>query len=139
MSDNKKTVLFLCTHNSCRSQMTEGLLNSIFGDEYKAYSAGIQKTSVNAYAIKVLKEIDIDISKQYSKLITVFQGKEFDYVITVCDNAKETCPFFPGKKVIHKSFDDPSKHSGDEKEILEKFRYVRDDIKQWIIQYFQPK
>lgn len=91
---------------------------------------------MNAYAIKVLKEIDIDISKQYSKLITDFQGKEFDYVITVCENAKETCPFFPGKKVIHKSFNDPLKIQTSNDEILTVFRKSRDEIREWIVDFF---
>jgi arsenate reductase (thioredoxin) len=132
MKTNKKTVLFLCTHNSCRSQMAEGLLNTLYKDKYKAFSAGVQKTSVNPYAVEVMKEIGIDISKHYSKLITDFQGKEFDYVVTVCDNAKETCPFFPAKKVIHKSFQDPSSFEGEIDETLIIFRKVRDEIKSWI-------
>jgi len=136
MSENKKTVLFLCTHNSCRSQMAEGLLNAMYPDTYKAFSAGIQKTTVNPFAIHIMKEIGIDLSKHYSKLITDFQGKEFDYVITVCDNAKETCPFFPGKKVIHKSFNDPSKIQTSNDEILTVFRKSRDEIREWIVDFF---
>jgi arsenate reductase (thioredoxin) len=136
MIKEKKTVLFLCTHNSCRSQMAEGLLNTLYKDKYKAFSAGVEKTTVNPYAIEVMKEIGIDISKQYSKLITDFQGKEFDFVVTVCDNAKEACPFFPGKKVIHKSFEDPSSFKGEIDETLIVFRKIRDEIKSWIKQEF---
>ncbi|HDQ16089.1 MAG TPA: arsenate reductase ArsC, partial [Bacteroidetes bacterium] len=120
--NDKKSVLFLCTHNSCRSQIAEGLLNNIFGTHYKAYSAGIEKTSVNPYALEVMKEIGIDISKQYSKSIEEFHGCNFDFVVTVCDNAKESCPFFPGKNIIHKSFKDPSKVKGKIEDILEAFR-----------------
>jgi arsenate reductase (thioredoxin) len=136
MSENKKTVLFLCTHNSCRSQMAEGLLNAMYPDTYKAFSAGIQKTTVNPFAIHIMKEIGIDLSKHYSKLITDFQGKEFDYVVTVCDHAKETCPFFPGKHVVHKSFLDPSSFKGESVETLVVFRKVRDEIQTWIKKEF---
>ncbi|MFO7677108.1 MAG: arsenate reductase ArsC [Thermoplasmatota archaeon] len=136
MSESKKTVLFLCTHNSCRSQMAEGLLNAMYPDRFKAFSAGIQKKTVNPNALQVMKEIGIDISMHYSKLITDFQGKEFDYVVTVCDNVKETCPYFPGKHVIHKSFQDPSSFKGDADETLIIFRRVRDEIKFWIEKEF---
>lgn len=132
MIKQKKTVLFLCTHNSCRSQMAEGLLNTLYPDSYKAFSAGTQKTSVNLNAIHVMKEIGIDISQQYSKPITDFKGKEFDYVITVCNTAKETCPYFPGKHVVHKSFQDPSTFKGEAEETLMVFRKVRDEIRSWI-------
>ena len=133
---SKKTVLFLCTNNSARSQMAEGLINSLFKTKYTAYSAGIKPSTVNPYAIEVMKEIGIDLSKHYSKNINDFQGQEFDFVVTVCDNAKETCPFFPGKKVIHKSFKDPAAFQGSIKETLEKFRKIRDEIKNWIISEF---
>ena len=136
MANNKKTVLFLCTHNSCRSQMAEGLLNSLFGNFYNAYSAGVEKTKVNPYAIEVMKEIGIDLSKHYSKTIEQFKDENFDYVITVCNTAKEACPFFPGNKIIHKSFDDPSEFEGDIKKTLEQFRKVRDEIKDWIESVF---
>jgi arsenate reductase (thioredoxin) len=136
MIKEKKTVLFICTHNSCRSQMAEGLLNTLYKDKYEAFSAGVEKTTVNPYAIEVMKEIGIDISKQYSKLITDFQGKEFDFVVTVCDNARETCPFFPGKKIIHKSFNDPSKGDIPTEELVDNFRKTRDEIKQWVVDFF---
>lgn len=117
--------------------MAEGLLNTLYKDKYKAFSAGVEKTNVDPYAIEVMKEIGIDISKQYSKLVTDFQGKEFDYVVTVCDNAKENCPFFPGKKVIHKSFEDPPVFEGRIEDTLAEFRKTRDGIKNWIIEYFE--
>ena len=91
----KKKVLFLCTHNSCRSQMAEGLLRDMAGDKFEVYSAGVEPTSVHPLAKKVLQEIGIDISGQQSKSVDEFLDKEFDYVITVCDNARQTCPFFP--------------------------------------------
>ena len=133
----KKKVLFLCTYNSCRSQMAEGLLNTLNGSKYKAYSAGIKPTKVNSYAIEVMKEIGIDLSKYYSKSIKDFRDQEFDFVVTVCDKAKEVCPFFPGKKILHKNFEDPADFNGSVEEILDKFRKVRDDIKTWIIKQFR--
>lgn len=95
---NKKKVLFICTHNNARSQMAEGLLRSLYGDIYDTYSAGIEPSVVRKEAIKVMKEIGIDISKQRSKSVDEFLGIGFDYVVTVCDYAKDTCPFFPGGK-----------------------------------------
>jgi arsenate reductase len=136
MNKDKKTVLFLCTHNSVRSQIAEGFLRTLYGGEYEVYSAGIKKTKVNPYAIKVLKEIGIDITKQYSKTVYDFKDQEFDIVVTVCDNAKESCPFFPGKTIIHKRIEDPSSVKGDNKELLSAFRETRDSIKNWIIEYF---
>ena len=128
----KKKVLFICTHNSARSQMAEGLLNALYGDRYKAYSAGIEPTKVNPYAVEVMAEIGIDLSRQRSKSIEEFREKNFDYVITLCDHAKEACPFFPGEKILHKSFEDPSKFKGTEEEILEETRRIRDEIKYWL-------
>ena len=136
---NKKKVLFICTHNSCRSQMAEGLLSSIYGSRFEAYSAGIQPTSINSYAVEVMKEIGIDLSKQYSKSIEDFKGTDFDIVVTVCDNARETCPFFPGKKIIHKGFEDPALFDGSIEKILDYFRKIRDEIKIWIIDTFGEK
>jgi len=136
MIKEKKTVLFLCTHNSCRSQMAEGLLNTLYKDKYKAFSAGIQKTSVNPYAVEVMKEIGIDISMHYSKTVEDFKGENFDVVVTVCNHAHEACPFFPGKKVIHRNFDDPSSFTGSVEDTLAEFRKTRDDIKKWIITQF---
>ena len=128
----KNSVLFLCTHNSARSQMAEALLNTLNGDKYEAYSAGIMATRINPYVVKAMAEIGIDISKNRSKSIEEFRGKNFNYVVTVCDNAKEACPFFPGEKIIHKSFDDPSQVKGSEEEIMKQTRRVRDEIKEWL-------
>jgi len=132
----KISVLFLCTHNSARSQMAEALLRTMFGDRFEAYSAGVTPTHVNPYAIEVMKEIDIDISGYQTKSIEQFRGRTFDYVVTVCDNAQKTCPFFPGKNVMHHGFDDPSAVIGSREEVLSVFRFVRDEIKQWIITQF---
>jgi arsenate reductase len=131
-----KEILFICTHNSARSQMAEAIVNALHGDRYRAYSAGIEPTSINPYVVKALSEIGIDASKQKSKSINEFQGKNFDIVVTVCDHAKETCPFFPGKTVLHKSFVDPSRFQGTEKQILQQTRQVRDEIKKWIEKTF---
>lgn len=133
---DKKHILFICSHNSCRSQIAEGLINQICPSSYQAFSAGIEKTVVHPLAIKVMDEIDIDISNHYSKLLDEFTGKTFDYVVTVCDQAKETCPFFPGKEVIHQSFQDPASITGSTEEKLEAFRKTRDDIKQWLKETF---
>jgi len=131
-----RTVLFICKHNSARSQIAEGFLNALHGDRYEAYSAGIEPTKVNPYAVKVMAEVGIDISKQRSKSIEEFREKNFDYVVTVCDDAKEACPFFPGDKVLHKSFQDPSQFKGTDDEVLKKIRYLRDEIKEWIEKTF---
>ena len=128
MNDPKR-VLFLCTGNSARSQMAEGLLRHIAGDRFEVASAGVSPTKVRPEAIEVMREIGIDISRQHSKAVDEFVGREFDYVITVCDNANEQCPVFPGDtKRIHWSFDDPAAVEGDELTRLTVFRRVRDEI-----------
>ena len=138
--NEKRKVLFICTHNSARSQMAEGLLNFLYGDRYEAHSAGTNPSGVSPYAIKVMAEIGVDISKHRSKSIEEFRGIEFDYVVTVCDHAKETCPFFPGgKRYLHKGFKDPSETKSDENRILGEFRKVRDEIKEWIEKTFSEK
>lgn len=134
--DNKKKVLFICTYNSARSQMAEGLFRALYGDHYKSYSAGTKSSQVNPYAIKVMAEIGIDISTHRSKNIEEFQGIKFDCVVTVCDHAKGNCPFLPGAgKYIHKFFEDPGGKT--EGEIVSSFRRVRDEIKEWIQQEFK--
>ncbi len=133
----KKKILFVCTHNSARSQLAEGLVNSICSNKYQAFSAGSTPTEVNPLAIETLKEIGIDITGHYSKNIIKFEDQYFDYVITVCNNAKDTCPFFPGaKEYIHKSFEDPSSVEGNSEEKLNAFRETRDEIKEWILEFF---
>jgi arsenate reductase len=117
--------------------MAEGLLRALSGDRYEVYSAGTQPLKVNPYAIKVISEIGIDISNHHSKSVEEFYEMKFDYVVTLCDSAKETCPFFSGgKKYLPKSFDDPSGFNGTEDEILIGFRHVRDEIKEWIEKNF---
>jgi arsenate reductase len=128
----KKKVLFICTHNSARSQMAEGLLNHLHGNRYSAFSAGTDKSKVNPYAIAAMKKIGIDISHQRSKSMEEFRDQVFDIVVTVCDGARETCPFFPGRKVMHKSFRDPSKTQGSVTHIMNIFEKVRDEIQAWI-------
>lgn len=133
----RKRVLFICTHNSARSQMAEGIMNALFGDKFIAFSAGTDPKGVNPLAIEVLKEMGIDISHHRSKSIEEFRGESFDYVVTVCDNAKENCPFFPGgKKYIHRGFFDPASVEGTYEEKLNAFRKVRDEILNWIKTYF---
>jgi len=128
MSD-KKRVLILCTGNSARSQMAEGLLRQMGGDRFEVASAGVSPTRVRPEAIAVMREIGIDISNHYSKSVEQFSGQEFDYVITVCDNANEQCPVFPGRtQRLHWSFDDPAAAEGDEDARLAVFRRVRDEI-----------
>ncbi|HLA28098.1 MAG TPA: arsenate reductase ArsC [Syntrophales bacterium] len=134
----KKRVLFICTSNSCRSQMAEGLVNHELGDKIEAYSAGTTPTSVNPRAIQSMAEIGIDISAQRSKNMTEFEGRQFDYVITLCDSANEQCPlFFGGVKKIHMGFDDPVTAAGSEEEIMAAFRRVRDEIKDRLLKFFQ--
>lgn len=133
----KQKVLFICTHNSARSQMAESLLNYHHSDQYEGYSAGIEATKFNPHVIKAMAEIGIDISHQHSKTIEEFHGETFDYVVTVCDQAKEVCPFFPGKTILHKGFDKPSSFTGIEEEILNQVRRVKDEIKNWIAGTFR--
>ncbi|MFC1508123.1 arsenate reductase ArsC [Candidatus Omnitrophota bacterium] len=134
----KQKVLFVCTHNACRSQIAEGLLNSLYGERYEAYSAGTAPSRVNPYSIKVMAEIGLDISRHISKSLKVFEGKEFDFIVTVCDSAGKGCPVFPGaSKRLHWGLPDPSKVNGSEEEILDVFRKVRDEIKENIIEVFK--
>ena len=136
----KKKILFICTHNSCRSQMAEGLFRNLYGDYYDVYSAGAEPSVINPFAIKAMKEIGIDITGQYSKSINEFLNYQFDYVVTVCDSAKSTCPFFPnGKHYMHKSFKDPSQVFGSRKEKMEAFCNTRDRIEQWLKQLFSKE
>jgi arsenate reductase len=128
----KQVILFLCTHNSARSQMAEGLLNHLRGDRYQAYSAGVEPAAVHPMAIKVMSEIGIDISSQRSKHARLFVDQDFDIVVTVCDSARESCPFFPGaKESRHQNFPDPSSVDGTETEKLAVFLSTRDAIHAW--------
>ncbi len=128
----KKKVLILCTGNSARSQMAEGLLKHIAKNEYEINSAGTKPSIVRPEAIKALAEIGIDISENRSKSAEEFANEEIDYILTVCDNAKENCPYFPAKtKLIHHSFEDPAEVEGDEETRLNAFRKVRDEIREY--------
>lgn len=129
MSDRKK-LLFVCTGNSARSQMAEGLLRQIAGDRFEVFSAGTRPTDIRPEAIKVMDEIGIDISGHYPKFVDQLIGQNFDYVVTVCDSAKEACPVFPGKaERLHWSFQDPAAVQGSDSERLSAFRKIRDEIR----------
>ena len=133
----KKRVLFLCTHNSCRSQMAEGLVNHFLGDRIQACSAGTEATRVNPLAARVMAEIGIDLTTHRSKTMDEFVSETFDYVITLCGDANEKCPlFFGGVQRVHLGFDDPSRLPGSDDEVLPDYRRVRDEIKERIGQFF---
>ena len=122
-------VLILCTGNSARSQMAEGLLRHMAGDRFEVASAGVEPSRVRSQAVEVMHELGVDISGHHSKSVDQFLGQEFDYVITVCDNANEQCPVFAGKtQRIHWSFEDPAAAQGDKATHLAVFRRVRDEI-----------
>lgn len=132
--EDRKKVIFICTHNSARSQMAEGILKNLCGDRFEVYSAGTEPSRVNPYAIRAMEEIGIDISGQSSKALEKFRGMEFDYVITLCGGEGEACPAFPygGGNRLHRGFPDPSRFRGKDEEILAGFRTVRDEIKTWL-------
>ena len=135
----KQRVLILCTGNSARSQMAEGLLRHDAGDRFEVESAGTKPGHVRPEAIAVMKEIGIDLSGHRSKHVDEFAGQSFDYVLTVCDNAKESCPIFPGHgNRIHKAFEDPAALEGSEQDRLALFRRVRDEIRAYL-KAFPPK
>ena len=131
------SILFLCTGNSCRSQMAEGLCRALRGDLLEACSAGIEKHGLNPNAVKVMAEIGIDISSQQSQTLEEFGDDEFDFVVTVCGHAHETCPWFPAKTaVVHRGFDDPpalARDAASEEEALDHYRRVRDEIREYIL------
>lgn len=128
----QKKILVLCTGNSCRSQIAEGYLRHFAGDKAQVYSAGVETHGVNPKAIDVMKEDGIDISHHTSNNVNEYREIDFDYIITVCDNAKERCPYFPSKaKQFHYNFPDPAKAKGTDREIMEEFRTVREMIKQY--------
>lgn len=133
-----KKILVLCTGNSCRSQIAEGYLRYFTGDKAEIYSAGVETHGVNPKAIASMQEDGIDISHQTSNNIVEYRNIEFDFVITVCDNAKERCPFFPSTaKKFHHNFPDPAKATGTDKEINEQFKQVRQQIKDYCRQFVQ--
>jgi arsenate reductase (thioredoxin) len=131
--NNKKKILFLCTHNAARSQIAEAFINARFGDRYVAHSAGSEPTEVHPCAIEVMTELGIDISKQRAKSLSEFDDADFDYVVTMCADAAENCPIFPGGvSYLDHAFDDPEAVAGSSTEGCASFRYVRDRIKEWI-------
>jgi arsenate reductase (thioredoxin) len=131
----KPSVLFLCTQNSARSQIAEGMLRNLAESRFEVHSAGTEATRLRPQAMKVMDEIGIDISQQESKTLDRYLGEPFDYVITVCDEANEACPIFPGaKNRLHWSLEDPSQATGSEEERLAVFRRVRDEIRERIEQ-----
>jgi arsenate reductase (thioredoxin) len=135
-----KRVLFICTHNSARSQMAEGLVNHDLAGKVQAFSAGTDPTSVNPLAVAVMGELGIDISRQRSKSIDEFADQKFDFVITLCDHAAESCPvFFGGVKRIHIGFPDPSGVTGTEAEKHSFFRKLRDQIREEIIEFLSAQ
>ena len=132
----KKRILYLCTGNSCRSQMAEAWTKHLKGEEFVAYSAGVKPKNIDPRAIRAMAEVGLDISGQKSKDIDALGNMEFDYVITLCDNARESCPYFPAKtRLIHKGFDDPPKlaeTARNEEEAMAPYRRVRDEIRAFV-------
>ena len=129
----KPKVLFLCTGNACRSQMTEGWARRLLGDRLEAFSAGIDPRGLDARAVRVMAEEGVDISGQRSKHVDELLDTEFDYVVTVCDRARDACPVFPGKaQVLHAGFEDPAAAQGTEEEVLAVFRRVRDALRRFV-------
>jgi len=142
-SSRKQSVLFLCTGNSCRSQMAEGWANFLGKEQWLVRSAGVERHGLNPYAVQVMAESGVDISSHQSKLIDDLDITEFDYVITVCDQAKQQCPIFLTKgQKIHKSFPDPpqlAKSARSEDEVVECYRRVRDDIRSFVEEFLKQK
>jgi arsenate reductase len=131
----KKSILFLCTGNSCRSQMAEGWARHLQGEVLEPYSAGIERHGMNPYAVRVMAEAGVDISGQHSKLIDELPSVSFDWVVTLCDHAHESCPYFPGR-IVHRGFPDPprlAEQATDETVILQAYRTVRDQIRAFIL------
>jgi arsenate reductase len=130
---DKKRILILCTGNSARSQMAEGLLRHDAGDRFEVFSAGTKPSAVRPEATAVMREIGIDISGHRSKSVAEFEGQQFDYVLTVCDNARESCPIFPGNvAVIHRNFEDPAALDAPGEQRLALFRRVRDELRHYL-------
>ncbi len=137
---SKPRVLILCTGNSARSQMAEGLLRHDAGDRFEVESAGTKPTSVRPEAVAVMRELGIDISGHGSKHVDEVSGSKFNYVITVCDNARESCPLFPGaSKQLHQDFEDPAALNGSEEQRLGLFRRVRDELRTYLHEFARGK
>lgn len=136
----KRRVLILCTGNSARSQMAEGLLRSMAGDRFEVESAGTHPSTVNPLAIEAMNQVGIDITGHWSKSVAEFAGQDFDFVLTVCDRAAENCPVFPGKaERIHYNFDDPAAVEGDRAVRLAAFCRMRDEIRDWLDDFSSAK
>ena len=137
MNPQKKSVLFICTHNAARSQMAEAILNKLYGDRYTAFSAGTDPTQIDPLVIKVMREIGVDVSNHRSKGLSLFKNSNMDYVITLCDQARESCPYFPGGiEHLHKGFSDPSELKGKTEDVINGYRRIRDEIQNWIEKEF---
>lgn len=135
---SKALVLFVCTHNSSRSQMAEGLLRHRYGDHYEVHSAGTNPSDVSSYAIRAMDEIGINIQGHTSKDVCEFLSMNLDTVVTVCDSAREVCPFVPARSTLHRRFEDPRAVSGSDEEKMNAFRSVCQEIDLWIQEYFRP-
>ena len=136
--ENKKKVLFICTGNACRSQMAEGLLRNMADEKFEVYSAGSHPSRVHPLSIRVMNEIDIDITHHTSDPIDKYFGEGIDYIITLCDNAREFCPTFPGKaKKIHWSVDDPFRSWKNDHKIIGRYRKTRDELQERIEQFIE--
>ena len=135
-----KRILVLCTGNSCRSQMAEGYLQKFAGSRAKVFSAGVEAHGLNPRTVRVMKEDNIDISHHTSDKVDKYTGEEFDFIITVCDNAKENCPYLPGEAIrLHNNFTDPANATGTEEDVLDVYRKVRDEIKSWSAQFVEER
>ena len=134
--EGRKSVIFLCTGNSARSQMAEGMMRHLRGNEFEVFSAGTEPKGIHPLAIEVMAEIGIDISTQRSKHLDKYLIKEFDYSVTLCDHADKTCPLFPGEgKRIHQGFSDPAAIDGTEEERLEVFRKIRNRLRAFMLSF----
>lgn len=135
---DKKRVLVVCTGNSCRSQMAQGFLQEFGGENWEIFSAGIETHGLNQRAVRVMQETGVDISHHTSDHIDQYRDMEFDYVLTVCDHAQESCPLFPSSaEKIHHSFRDPANATGSEEEVLNDFRKVRDEIREFAQRFIE--
>lgn len=133
----KKSVLFICTHNAARSQMAEAILNKLYGDRYMAFSAGTDPTQIDPLVVLVMSEIGIDIGNCRSKGLNIFKDSTIDYVITLCDQTKESCPYFSGGILhLHRGFPDPAEFKGEIDYVITGYRRIRDEIKKWIEEEF---
>jgi arsenate reductase len=136
---SKKRILFLCTHNAARSQMAEGFVNARYGDRYEAYSAGNEPTEVHQCAVAVMAEVGIDISAHRAKSLDEFDDASFDYIVTMCADAQENCPIFPGGTAyLHHAFADPVSVTRSDRDKCASFKQVRDQIRDWIEATFAP-